>query len=52
MKIAPMYESIWEMSDNNKQDHSYKQADFLTISLPDSSTVLGGEIGPCKRLGV
>lgn len=31
---------------NNNQDKPKKKADFPTVSLPDSSAVIGGEIGP------
>ena len=35
---------------NNHQDKPEKQANFPTVSMPDSSAVIGGEIGPYKLL--
>ena len=38
--------------ENNNQDKQEKQSNFPTISLPDSSAVIGGEVGPYKLLSV
>ena len=41
-----------EKDNNNNQDQPESQSNFPTVSMPDSSAVIGGEIGPYKLLSV